>query len=73
MSIINITKNSVQHSITNHIEVRHHFIRYHIEKGNIILEFVPSHLQLTDVFTTPLGEDQFNFIRNKIAMLKRDA
>ena len=31
-SAICITKNSVQHSRSKHIEVRHHFIRYHVEK-----------------------------------------
>ena len=41
MNAINITKNSVQHSRTKHIQVRHHFMRDHIEEGSIILEFVP--------------------------------
>jgi len=32
MSAINIKKNSIQHSRTKHIELRRHFIRYHVEK-----------------------------------------
>ena len=40
-STINITKNPIQHSQTKHIEVRHHFIRDHVEKGDVTLEFVP--------------------------------
>ena len=39
-SAINISKNLVQHSRTKHIEVRHHFLRDHMQKGDIQLEFV---------------------------------
>ena len=34
-------KNPFYHLRTKHIEVRHHFIRDHVKKGNITLEFVP--------------------------------
>ena len=39
-SAINQSKNPIQHSRTKHIEIRHHFLRDHIKKGNIILNFV---------------------------------
>jgi len=29
-SVINLTKNPIQHSKTKHIEIRHHFIRDHV-------------------------------------------
>jgi len=72
-SAINITKNPVQHSRTKHIEVRHHFIRDHVEKGHVILEFVSTDYQLADIFTKPLSEDRFNFIRQELGMLNLDA
>jgi len=34
-SVINLTKNTIQHSKTKHIEIRHHFIRDYIQKGDI--------------------------------------
>ena len=43
-STINITKILVQHSRTKHIEVCHHFIRDHVKKGYVTLEFVPTDL-----------------------------
>lgn len=34
-SAINVSKNPVHHSRTNHIDVHHHFLRDHVEKGNV--------------------------------------
>ena len=38
-STINLSKNSIQHSRTKHIEIRHHFIRDHVQNEDIILKF----------------------------------
>ena len=61
---INITKNSVQHSRTKHIEIKHHFI-----VGDICIEHVDTHNQLADIFTKPLNEDQFCKIRRELGMI----
>ena len=39
-SAINLTKKPIQHSRTKHIEIRHHFIRDHVQKGDNELKFV---------------------------------
>jgi hypothetical protein len=41
-SAISIAKNPVLHSRTKHIEVRYHFLRDNVEKGNIDLIHVPT-------------------------------
>ena len=68
-SAINITKNSVQHSRTNHIEIRHHFIRDYALKDDICSEHVDTLNQLADIFTKPLNEDQFCKIRRELGMI----
>nr|GEZ31273.1 copia protein [Tanacetum cinerariifolium] len=40
--MIDLSKNPVQHSRTKHIEIRHHFLRDNVQKGNISIEKVPS-------------------------------
>lgn len=38
-----ITHNPVLHSRTKHIDIRHdHFIRDHMQQGNIDLKFIPT-------------------------------
>ena len=53
-SAINLSKNLVQHSRTKHIEIRHHFLRDHVQKGDCVLEFVDTKNLLVDIFTKPL-------------------
>ena len=72
-SAISIAKNPVQHSRTKHIDVRHHFLRDHVEKGDIVLNFVPTNSQVADIFTKPLSEDRFNVLRLEFGMLNKEA
>ena len=72
-SAISITKNPMQHSRTKHIDVRHHFIRDHVEKGDVSISFISTDYQWAAIFTKPLPEDKFTFIRREIGMLNRDA
>ena len=68
-SSISISKNPVQHSRTKHIEIRHHFLRDHAQKGAIILDFVRTEDQLADIFTKPLNEIQFVNIRRQLGVI----
>ena len=69
-SAINLTKNPVMHSRTKHIELRHHFLRDHVLKGDCSIEFIDSEHQLVDTFTKLLARDRFFFIRNELGILE---
>ena len=58
-SAIKLTNNLVQHARTKHIDVRHHFIRDHQQKGDICIESVGTEDQLADIFTKPLDKKSF--------------
>ena len=69
ISVIRISKNLMQHSRTKHIEIRHHFLRDHAQKGDITLEIVSTKDQLADIFTKPLSEKQFVEIRRQLGVI----
>ncbi|GKB96722.1 retrovirus-related pol polyprotein from transposon TNT 1-94, partial [Tanacetum coccineum] len=68
-SAIAISNNPVLHSRTKHIDIRYHFIRDHILKGDIELHFVPTDLQLADIFTKPLSKPSFTRLVAELGML----
>ena len=63
----------MHHSRTKYIEVRHHFIRDHIENQDVELRFISTDHQLTDIFTKPLAEDRFSYICKKLGMCRIEA
>nr|KYP53190.1 Copia protein [Cajanus cajan] len=68
-SAINLTKNLILHSRTKHIEIRHHFLRDHIQKNHCVVEFVETNKQLVDIFTKPLPKERFNQLRIELGII----
>ena len=68
-SAIDISKNSVQHSKTKHIEIRYHFIRDLVERKIVVLEYIPSERQNADIFTKPLDKSKFETLRQVIGVI----
>ncbi|KAJ9536211.1 hypothetical protein OSB04_un000620 [Centaurea solstitialis] len=68
-SAIQITTNPIQHSRMKHIDIRYHFIKDHVEKGNVELYFVESDYELADLFTKPFDEKRHFFLLSKLGML----
>ena len=58
------------HSRTKHIEIRHHFLRDHINKGNCKIEYVDTKHQLADIFTKPLAKDRCYELRRDLGILE---
>ncbi|GJX00181.1 retrovirus-related pol polyprotein from transposon TNT 1-94 [Tanacetum coccineum] len=67
---IDLSKNPVQHSRTKHIEIRHHFLRDNVQKGNISIEKVASEDNIADIFTKPLKREVFNYLRLGLGMME---
>jgi hypothetical protein len=68
-SAISVAKNLVLHSKTKHIEVRYHFLRDNVEKGNIDLIHVPAEKQLVNIITKPLDQATFAHLRGELGFV----
>jgi hypothetical protein len=68
-SAIKIANNPVQHYKTKHIDIRHHFLRDHVSKGDIKIDGVSTDDQLADIFTKPFDESRFCKLRNGLNVI----
>ena len=68
-SAIRLADNPVEHSRTKHIDIRHHFLRDHQQKGYIDIFHISTENQLADIFTKPLDEKTFCRLRSELNVL----
>jgi hypothetical protein len=62
-SVIDISKNHVQHSKTKHIPIKYLFLIEQVQDQVVKLEYVPSKEQIADIFTKPLPRESFKSLR----------
>lgn len=67
-SAIDLAKNPVFHGRSKHIDIRYHFIRQCVEKGEIVLKHVSSENQRADVLTKFLAAFKFERLRNLLGV-----
>lgn len=63
---ISLSKNSILHYKAKHIEIKHHFLRDHVQMGHVDLQFAfaSSEDQFADISTKPFVEERFNCLRD---------
>eukprot|EP00253_Pinus_taeda_P013575 PITA_13575 len=67
-STIALSKNSVFHKRTKHIDTRFHCIRELVNNGEIVLEHCMTQEQVADILTKPLDPKSFEFLRKCLGM-----
>ncbi|KAK7872290.1 hypothetical protein R5R35_012133 [Gryllus longicercus] len=65
-----LVKNPVFHKRTKHVDIKYHYIREKLEEGTISVSFVPSDLELADVFTKPTPRYNFHKLIFNLGMRK---
>ncbi|GJS01359.1 hypothetical protein Tco_0317867 [Tanacetum coccineum] len=67
---VDLSRNPVQHSRTKQIEIRHHFLRDNVQKGNISIERIASEDNIADILTKPLKQEVFHYLRLGLGMME---
>jgi hypothetical protein len=67
-SAISVAKNPIFYKRIRHLERRHHFLRDHVENGDIEMGYIDTERQLADIFTKPLDASRFAALRRKIGV-----
>lgn len=66
VSAIALTANPIFHSRTKHIAIDYHFVREKVQRKEIFICYILSHLLLADLFTKSLSHHRFAFLKDKL-------
>jgi len=63
-----MTVNPVQHDCSKHIAVEYHFLRECVAHGDLVVCYIPTNLQLADIFIKGLSSKLFDFFRDNLSV-----
>lgn len=65
-SAIKSMKNEITSARSKHINIRYHFIRDVIQRGDVMVQYCPTQKQLADILTKPLQRVAFQRLREQL-------
>ena len=57
------------HSNMKHIPIKYHFLREQVAEKNIGVEYVGTKEKVADIFTKPLPQEAFEYLRQRIRVI----
>jgi len=63
-SAIKLAKNPKFHKRSKHIDIRYHYLRERVADGDIDVKYIPTEVQIADIFTKHLPRDRFIALRS---------
>ena len=68
-SCIKLIENPVFHYKSNHIEIKYHYIRDMVQRGDVKLQYVPTEEQVVDVLIKPLPCVKFEHFLDNVGVV----
>ena len=65
-----LSENPVFHDKSKHIEIKYHYIRDMVQRGEMKLQYVATDDQIVDVLMNPLARVKFEYFREKLGVLQ---
>jgi hypothetical protein len=65
---LDLARNAQFSQRTKHIDIKHHFIRDHMEKGDVLLRYLPTDDMTADILTKPLDKVKFGKFREQLGV-----
>ena len=69
-SCVKLSENPMFHDKLKHIEIKYHYIRDMVQRGEMKLQYVAMDEQIADVLTKPLVKVKFEYFREKLGVLQ---
>ena len=63
-----MTVNPIQYNRSKHTAVDYHFIHERVAYGDLIVRYIPTKLQLADIFTKGLSSKLFDFFKDNLSV-----
>ena len=55
---------------SKHIEIKYHYIRDMVQRGEVKLQYIAMEEQIADVLTKPLARLKFEYFRERLGFLQ---
>lgn len=68
IATIDISKNQIFYSKTNHISINYNFLKEKVEENEVQLVYVNTKEQIIDIFTKPLPKESFEYLRDRLGV-----
>ena len=68
LGCIALTKNAKFHGRTKHIDIKVHYVRELVNRGEIVFSYCQSELQLADILTKPMPKGRLMFLRDQLCV-----
>jgi hypothetical protein len=66
---VKILENLVFHDRSKHIEIKYYFLCDKVQKGEVILQYIPTNEKTTDILMKPLSKTNFAYLRDKMGLV----